>query len=93
MKVIGYVRVSTSTQDLERQRVKITECCEIRNYELIDIYSDFAISGATFNREGFNKLMNVTKDDTDMIIVSELSRLSRKEEILDTLVGPLSDPL
>lgn len=87
MKVIGYVRVSTSTQDVERQKVKIAECCSLRDYQLIDIYSDYAISGATFNRDGFIKLMRVTKDDADMIIISELSRLSRKEEILDTLTS------
>ena len=84
MKAIGYIRVSTSRQDLERQDKLIREYCTIKNYSIVEIYSDKK-SGATNNREAFIKMLQVDKSQADVLIVSELSRLSRKEEILRTL--------
>ena len=40
-KIIGYARVSTTKQDLSRQKLKIKEFCENNNYELIEIIEDF----------------------------------------------------
>ena len=37
IKIIGYARVSTTKQDLSRQKLKIKEFCENNNYELIDL--------------------------------------------------------
>ena len=34
IKIIGYARVSTTKQDLSRQKLKIKEFCENNNYEL-----------------------------------------------------------
>ena len=42
-KIIGYARVSTTKQDLSRQKLKIKEFCENNNYELIEIIEDFGI--------------------------------------------------
>ncbi|MCS2441659.1 recombinase family protein [Bacteroides uniformis] len=44
IKIIGYARVSTTKQDLSRQKLKIKEFCENNNYELIEIIEDFGIS-------------------------------------------------
>ena len=85
MKAIGYIRVSTTNQDVTRQTVKIREYCSSINYELVNEIIDFGISGSTFEREGYKQLQNITKDDANIVIISELSRLSRKEDILDTL--------
>lgn len=84
MKAIGYIRVSTTRQDLERQKKLIQDYCIIKNYEIIDIYSDKQ-TGATSNREGYIKLLQTNKSMADVIIVSELSRLSREDEIMNTL--------
>jgi site-specific DNA recombinase len=85
MKVIGYIRVSTNNQDLKRQEVKVKEHCSINNYEVVKIIQDFAISGAVRDRKGYLELLSLTKNDADMIVVSELSRLSRQEDLMDTL--------
>ena len=51
MKAIGYIRVSTTRQDLERQKKLIEDYCIIKNYTIVDIYSDKQ-TGATSKREG-----------------------------------------
>ena len=85
MKIIGYARVSTTKQDLSRQVVKIKEFCESNNYELVKIIEDFGISGAISQRAGYLELQNKTNQDADMIVISELSRLSRQEDITETV--------
>ncbi|WP_243350065.1 recombinase family protein [Parabacteroides sp. FAFU027] len=85
MRTVQYIRVSTTNQDVIRQKEKLKTYCERENYTVVDIITDFGISGSTFERDGFKKLMDITSKDADIVIVSELSRLSRKEEILETL--------
>lgn len=85
MKVIGYARVSTTNQDLVRQRTNIENFCKEQGYNLLYIIEDFGISGATNEREGYKRVMALTTSDCDLLVVSELSRLSRKEDITETL--------
>lgn len=84
-RVIGYIRVSTDNQDLERQRVLIKKYCENKGYSLLRIEEDYAISGTVSNRNGLNSILNITNSVADMVVVSELSRLSRQDDIFETL--------
>ena len=84
-RVIGYIRVSTDNQDLERQRVLIRKYCENKGYSLLRIEEDYAISGTVSNRNGLNSILNITNSVVDMVVVSELSRLSRQDDIFETL--------
>lgn len=84
-RVIGYIRVSTDNQDLERQRVLIRKYCENKGYSLLRIEEDYAISGTVSNRNGLNSILNNTNSVADMVVVSELSRLSRQDDIFETL--------
>ena len=84
-RVIGYIRVSTDNQDLERQRVFIRKFCENKGYSLLRIEEDYAISGTVSNRNGLNSILNITNSVADMVVVSELSRLSRQDDIFETL--------
>lgn len=84
-RVIGYIRVSTDNQDLERQRVLIGKYCENKGYSLLRIEEDYAISGTVSNRNGLNSILNITNSVADMVVVSELSRLSRQDDIFETL--------
>lgn len=84
-KVIGYIRVSTDNQDLERQRVLIRKYCENKGHSLLRIEEDYAISGTVSNREGLNCILSITNSVADMVVVSELSRLSRQEDVFETL--------
>lgn len=85
-RVIGYIRVSTDNQDLERQRVLIRKYCENKGYSLLRIEEDYAISGTVSNRNGLNSILNITNSVADMVVVSELSRLSRQDDIFETLI-------
>jgi len=85
MKAIAYIRVSTTNQDVTRQSIKIKDFCSSNNYELVNEIIDFGVSGSTFDRAGYKQLQGITKEDANIVIISELSRLSRKEDILDTL--------
>lgn len=84
-RAIGYIRVSTDNQDLERQRVLIRKYCENKGYSLLRIEEDYAISGTVSNRNGLNSILNITNSVADMVVVSELSRLSRQDDIFETL--------
>ena len=86
-RVLGYVRVSTNKQDLERQKVLIRNYCKRNDFDLIGFEEDFAISGASNEneREGLDRVLKVDNQIADMVVVSELSRLSRQDDILKTL--------
>lgn len=80
-RVIGYIRVSTTAQDAERQSLLIKDFCTDNGLELVDVFEDEGISGAHNNRPGYIRLLELTNNDADIIVVSELSRLSRNDEI------------
>ena len=83
-RVVGYARVSTEAQDITRQIELIKGYCSDRNYHLIKIIQE-KISGARRDRKSLNELLEVDDAVADMIIVSELSRLSREDDILSVL--------
>lgn len=79
MRVAGYIRVSTVQQDLNRQKKLIRDFCSERNYSLIRLEAD-KVSGTKDSREGLKKILSLTKEDVDLVIISELSRLSREDD-------------
>lgn len=83
-RVMGYARVSTEKQDLERQILLIKEYCIKQFYLLVDIISE-KVSGAKKDRESISRLREVDNDTADMVVVSELSRLSREKDIMNLL--------
>lgn len=85
MRAIAYIRVSTTNQEVLRQTAKVKDFCRAQDMEIVEEITDFGISGATMERAGLKKLLDVNKDAADVIVISELSRLSRNEDILDTL--------
>lgn len=81
--IIGYARVSTVEQNIERQEVALQELgCE-------KIYID-KITGATLDRPQFNEMMNYVREG-DTLIVSEYNRLSRSTMDLLTTIGILEE--
>lgn len=83
-KVIGYVRVSTDKQDLQRQKVLITKYCDSMGYSLIRFIGEKE-SGAKSDRSGLAELLTISKDEADLIVVSELSRISRQDDIMSVI--------
>ena len=85
MKVIGYIRVSTNNQDLSRQCDKVKDFCKQNGYNLVRLIEDFGVSGKSNDRKGYKELINLTSNDCDLVVVSEISRLSRQEDVSYTL--------
>ena len=79
---IGYARVSTLEQNLERQIDQLEkEGCE-------RIYSE-KISGTKNNRPELHRMLDALRPG-DTVIVSELTRLSRSQKFLIELVDRFS---
>ncbi|MGL4331562.1 MAG: recombinase family protein [Bacteroidales bacterium] len=81
-KVIGYLRVSTGSQDVKRQKMLISEFAKKEGYELIKFISDEGVSGTIDEREGLNNLYTLTVSDCDMVVITEFSRFSRKSSMI-----------
>ncbi len=80
MKTIIYARVSTSTQDYERQIADLREYASRMNYEIVKEFSE-KVSGAkkVAEREQLSELMNyVQTHKVDKVLIYECSRLSRR---------------
>ena len=78
----GYIRVSTDSQDVEAQKIGISEKGVSLGVKIERWVEDDGISGTVvFEKRKLGKLMRVLKKG-DMIIASELSRFSRKMFLL-----------
>lgn len=77
MKVAIYVRVSTDKQDLTKQLEICKQHCQVKGYEVFDIYQD-VISGKSESRPEFNRLLNDMRHYRFRgIVVSKLDRIGR----------------
>lgn len=78
---IGYARVSTAGQNIDRQLVELTKV------GCVKIFSDKA-SGKDVNREQFQEMLEFAREE-DTIVVSSLDRLGRNyndvKDVLDYL--------
>lgn len=87
-QAIGYVRVSTDKQveegiSLDAQIAKIEQWASLNDYELVKIYSDEGITGASLNkRDGMLEALKRIKKGMAFICYS-LSRISR--DTIDTI--------
>lgn len=80
---IGYARVSTQDQNLDRQLDQLrTEGCE-RVYEE-------KVSGAKSDRPELGRMLDALREG-DIVVVAELSRLSRSVRDLFTIVGRINE--
>lgn len=66
-KAIAYIRVSTTHQDVERQRIKFKEYCKNNNLQANEEIIDFGISGAKSDRPGYLRLQALTGKDADIL--------------------------
>ncbi|HBA3987371.1 TPA: recombinase family protein [Escherichia coli] len=81
--VIGYVRVSTSDQNVENQKKQIADA----GYSVTRWFSDEAVSGAikAGERPGFAELLNYVREG-DTLIVIAIDRLGRNTiDVLSTV--------
>ena len=80
---IGYARVSTQDQSLDRQRDQLLQDgCE-------RIYEE-KVSGARSDRPELGRLLDALREG-DVVVVAELSRLSRSVRDLFSIVGQIHE--
>ena len=75
-KIFGYARVSSKEQNEERQLVAFKEY----NIDERDIYIDKQ-SGKDFNREQYNVLKNVLREN-DLLVIKSIDRLGRNYNMI-----------
>lgn len=81
-RVISFARVSTEKQDIGRQIDLIKNYCEENEYTIV-LSIEEKVSGAKANRKGINQLLCCTDEDADLVICTDMSRLSREEDVLE----------
>ena len=80
--IYAYLRVSTDEQDVANQKDGIIRYCEYQNIEVNKFIEEEGISGKIdYKKRKLGKLIKELKKG-DMLIVSEISRLSRS--MMDT---------
>lgn len=72
-----YSRGSTLDQDYKRQTNELKEYAQYMGIEITHVFEEKE-SGFNDDRPEFAKLKELTKDDIDIVLVWELSRLSRR---------------
>lgn len=88
MRAVGYVRVSTQGQvqdgvSLDVQRAKLAAWVALHDAQLVAVFADEGVSGATSERAGLTQALATAKRERAALVVYSLSRLSRST--LDTL--------
>lgn len=81
MAKIGYARVSSKTQNIERQLNILEE------HNVDKIFKE-KMSGATTNRPALTNLLNYIRDD-DIVVVTELDRLGRNNADLTKIMSTI----
>ncbi|HFI0084937.1 TPA: recombinase family protein [Streptococcus suis] len=88
-KVAIYVRVSTTNQaeegySIDEQKDKLTSYCNIKDWNVYNIYTDGGFSGSNTERPALEQLIKDAKRKVfDTVLVYKLDRLSRSQK--DTL--------
>ena len=81
MKKIGYIRVSSATQNLERQYQQL-------NNIGMDLIFQEKISGSTTNRKELQKMLNNLQPE-DVVYVTDLTRITRSTKDLFLLIDTI----
>ena len=93
-RAVIYARYSSSLQSessIEDQVHQARALIETHGWNLINVYSDAAVSGATTLRPGYQKLLEDARDHQfDVVVAEGLDRLSRDQEDIAGLYKLLS---
>lgn len=87
-KTIAYLRISTDKQDLNNQKLEILEYCQKHNFKISEFIE------ATISSRRDNKYRRIEElleklQDSDTLIITELSRLGRSTNEVLSLINTL----
>lgn len=79
---VGYVRVSTSSEDqktsIPNQKERVQSYCKSRDWKLVEFFEDQGFSGKDLERRAFGELKRfIKKEGVDALVVTNLDRFSR----------------
>lgn len=100
-KAVGYVRVSSEEQatsgfGLATQKAAIRAFAESQGYELVEVVTDAAVSGATrpAERDGFKRVIGMAEEGAfSVLLVWKFDRLARQIVYAVTAANDLSERL
>lgn len=70
--------IDQDSQSINNQKEVLTEYCLNNDFIIENIYIDDGISGTTFERPGFNKMIeSIEQGNIDIVVTKDLSRLGR----------------
>ena len=81
---IAYLRVSTELQDIERQKKLIDDYSKKNGIEVVKWIQEKE-SGYKSNRIGLLELMQCNNDMADIVIVADMSRFSRQDDLIQVV--------
>jgi DNA invertase Pin-like site-specific DNA recombinase len=87
-----YLRVSTTTQDTERQEDQLRAVAAARGWQIVEVYADNGISGSKGRdkRPGFDRLhKDALRHRFDIVMAWSVDRLSRTVKDLVTFLQEL----
>lgn len=97
LKAALYIRVSTEEQAREgysiaAQKERLLAYARAQDWEVVDLYVDEGISGATMDRPALTRLRQGAQEKQfDIVLVWKVDRLSRKVSHLSALVEELDE--
>jgi DNA invertase Pin-like site-specific DNA recombinase len=84
-KVIGYIRVSTEEQDVEKNKTDVSNFAQAKGFSEVEFITEKVSGAKSWKKRKLNDVAQGLKED-DVLIVPELSRLGRSlMQILDIL--------
>ena len=92
MKVVGYVRVSTTEQatdgvSLAAQKQKLSLYAELHDLDLVEVIEDAGVSAKTIKRPGLQRALEMLANgEADGLAVVKLDRLSRSVKDWNVLI-------
>ena len=97
-KVLLYIRVSTSKQDIEgysipMQKTRLIAYCKAQGWVVAGIYIDPGFSGASLDRPGMDAMLKaIEAKKGDVVLVYKLDRLSRSQRDVLYLIEDVFEP-
>ncbi|GGM00385.1 resolvase [Pseudooceanicola nanhaiensis] len=84
-RAVIYARFSTDLQNVNSTRDQIANCtalAERKEWQVLQVFEDAAISGAKRERPGYKKMLQAVKSGlVDVVLAEGLDRLNRSQEL------------
>lgn len=90
-KVYGYCRVAFANEEEMAEQVRLVgDYCRDHDLTVDRYFCDNGASGLSLDRKGFNELLKVVQDG-DVIVIRDITRLSRSHSQCVSLLGKMKD--